>query len=145
MAPVASGTVSTLNDQPLALRLRALFEGLTDIVAAHGPDETAVEATFVNKDAAGTLKLGQARGMALLVPALADLPVAEYAPNQIKKTVTGVGHADKTQIAAMVKMLLPKSAPATEHECDAYAIAICHAQHRTVSEAALGRRMRVSA
>jgi crossover junction endodeoxyribonuclease RuvC len=86
-----------------------------------------VEQTFVNKDGAGTLKLGQARGIALLVPAQAGLSVGEYAPNRVKKTVVGVGHADKAQVSHMVKLQLPGCVPAGPDAADALAIAICHA------------------
>ena len=94
------------------------------------PHEAAVEHTFVNKDATATLKLGQARGIALLVPALAGLPVAEYAPNTVKKSVIGVGHGDKKQILKMVRVLMPKAQFDTDDAADALAIAICHAHHR---------------
>ena len=94
------------------------------------PIEAAVEATFVNKDGASTLKLGQARGVAMLVPAQAGILVAEYAPNQVKKTVVGAGHADKNQFQVMLKLLLPKAAPQTPDAADALAIAITHAHHR---------------
>jgi crossover junction endodeoxyribonuclease RuvC len=89
-----------------------------------------VEETFVNGNARSALRLGQARGVALLVPAKFGLPVAEYAPNTIKKTVTGAGHADKAQIRAMIRHLLPKAAPETADAADALAIAITHAHHR---------------
>src|SRR5262245_7970413 len=92
---VAAGTVRSDDKQALAIRLCQLHEGLTAVVRDMGPDEAAVEATFVNKDAAATLKLGQARGVAMLVPALAGLKVAEYAPNAVKKAVIGVGHGEK--------------------------------------------------
>ena len=114
----------------LASRLRQLHEGLAAIIHAHQPDEAAVEETFVNRDPQSALKLGQARGIALVVPALAGLPVAEYAANLVKKTVVGAGHAEKTQVAMMVKMLLPKCDPASPDAADALAIAITHAQHR---------------
>jgi len=100
------------------------------VIAGHLPHEAAVENTFVNKDAGATLKLGQARGVALLVPARAGLPVAEYAPNAVKKSVIGVGHGDKTQIKMMVNMLLPKAVYDSDDAADALAIAICHAHHR---------------
>ena len=90
-----------------------------------------MENTFVNKDAAATLKLGQARGIALVAPALAGLVVAEYAPNMVKKTVVGAGHAGKEQIGAMIGHLLPKARPESEDEADALAIAITHAHHRS--------------
>ena len=103
------------------------------------PDEAAVEQTFVNKDAVATLKLGQARGIAMLVPALAGLGVAEYAPNAVKKAVIGVGHGEKQQIHMMVKVLMPKATFDSEHAADALAIAICHAHHRQSPAARLAR------
>jgi len=127
---VACGCVTSGNELPLAERLRQLHDGLTEVVRAHRPDEVAVEETFVNKDAQATLKLGHARAVALLVPALAGLDVAEYAANLVKKTVTGVGHAEKHQIAAMIKVLLPKAVATTADAADALAVAITHAQHR---------------
>jgi crossover junction endodeoxyribonuclease RuvC len=127
---IASGTIKSDDKTDLAFRLCQIHAGLTGVLAAFAPDEAAVEATFVNKDATATLKLGQARGVAMLVPALAGLRVAEYAPNAVKKAVIGVGHGDKGQIAMMVKILLPKSTPDSEHAADALAIAICHAHHR---------------
>ena len=142
---IASGTVDTDSADPLASRLKALHDELLTIMQSQMPDEAAVEATFVNRDGAATLKLGQARGIAMLVPALAGLSVAEYAPNLVKKSVVGAGHADKTQIRAMVKLLLPRAEFKTEHAADALAIAICHAHHRAMSAVALGARMKVSA
>lgn len=111
----------------LAERLVALHDGLVEVIEAYAPDEVAVEQTFVNRDAAGTLKLGQARGVAVLVPARSGLPVAEYAPNAVKKTVVGVGHADKKQVGHMVRMQLPGAVIEGEDAADALAIAICHA------------------
>lgn len=127
---VACGSVLSDSAQPTAERLRQLHDGLSRVMMDFAPDEVAVEETFVNKDAQATLKLGHARGVALLVPALAGLPVAEYAANLVKKTVVGSGHADKKQVATMVKILLPKSNATTEDAADALAIAITHAQHR---------------
>ncbi len=92
-----------------------------------------MEQTFVNKDGAATLKLGQARGVAMLAPAMAGLTVAEYAPNQVKKTVVGAGHADKAQIQMMLKILLPKADPRSADAADALAVAITHAHHRGAS------------
>lgn len=129
---VDAGTVKAPLEGELAGRLLALYEQLSVVVGGAGADEAAVEATFVNKDAASTLKLGQARGIALLVPAQAGLPVAEYAPNLVKKTIVGAGHAEKRQIRAMVKMLLPKASFDSDDAADALAIALCHAQHRKV-------------
>lgn len=126
----AAGTVRAPLDGELAARLAVLHDGLEEIVRAHRPDEAAVEQTFVNRDAAATLKLGQARGIALLVPARAGIAVAEYAPNAVKKTIVGAGHADKAQIRAMVRVLLPLARFDGDDEADALAIAICHAHHR---------------
>lgn len=127
---IACGTIKSDEKKSLSERLKQLHEGLSEIVASFTPDEAAVEETFVNKDARSTLKLGHARGIALLVPALAGLSVAEYAPNLVKKTIVGAGHADKDQIHMMVKVLLPKSDAKTPDAADALAIALTHAQHR---------------
>jgi crossover junction endodeoxyribonuclease RuvC len=127
---VACGTVLSDEKADLCVRLLALFEGLEAVIASHRPDEAAVEATFVNKDAGATLKLGQARGIALLAPAKARLTVGEYAPNLVKKSIVGSGHAEKQQIRLMVKILLPKADPRTDDAADALAIAITHANHR---------------
>ena len=127
---VASGLITSDSEDDLAYRLREIYQGLIEVIASFKPLEAAVEETFVNKDARATLKLGQARGMALLAPAQRGLRVAEYAPNVIKKTVTGTGHGEKRQIAAMVGFLLPKAKFESADEADALAIAICHASHR---------------
>lgn len=127
---VGSGTVRSDDKADLASRLCQLHDGLSQVVHAHMPHEAAVEQTFVNKDAAATLKLGQARGIAMLVPALAGLSVAEYAPNAVKKAVIGVGHGDKKQIHMMVRVLMPKASFDGDDAADALAIAICHAHHR---------------
>jgi crossover junction endodeoxyribonuclease RuvC len=127
---VAAGTVRSDDKADLATRLCQLHDGLADVLSRASPHEAAVEATFVNKDAAATLKLGQARGIAMLVPARAGLAVAEYAPNAVKKAVIGVGHGDKKQIHMMVRVLLPKACFDTDDAADALAIAICHAHHR---------------
>ena len=127
---IACGTIKSDDKRELSDRLRQLHDGLQGVVASFTPDEAAVEETFVNKDARATLKLGQARGIALLVPALAGLSVGEYAPNLVKKTIVGSGHADKDQIHMMVKVLLPKSDAKTPDAADALAIALTHAQHR---------------
>lgn len=113
----------------LAARLADLFERLSQVFADAAPDAVAVEQTFVSRDGAATLKLGHARGIALLVPARAGLAVAEYAPNAVKKAVVGTGHADKTQIGHMVRMLLPGARPSGPDAADALAVAICHAHH----------------
>ena len=113
----------------LAARLLSLYAALTRVIRAYRPEAAAVEQTFVNKDAAGTLKLGQARGIALLAPARAGLSVAEYAPNAVKKVVVGVGHAEKGQVAHMVRLQLPGVALAGPDATDALAIALCHIHH----------------
>lgn len=127
---VACGCITTDSKHNLAMRLKALHDDLHNVIATHRPDEVAVEETFVNKDAQATLKLGHARAIALLVPALHTLPVAEYAANRIKKTVVGAGHAEKHQVQAMVKLLLPKAIFKNADAADALAIAITHAQYR---------------
>jgi crossover junction endodeoxyribonuclease RuvC len=127
---LACGSLASDDKEALAMRLVAIHDGLRRVVVEHGPDEAAVEATFVNRDAAATLKLGQARGIAMLVPALAGLPVAEYAPNLVKKTIVGSGHSEKAQIRMMVKVLLPKADPQSHDAADALAIAVTHAHHR---------------
>ncbi len=124
---LAHGVVTSDDALPLALRLVALHEGLSAVLDAHGPSEAAVEQTFVNRDAGATLKLGQARAIALLVPAQAGLPVHEYAPNHVKKTVVGVGHADKDQVILMVRMLLRGCDVTSADAADALAVAITHA------------------
>jgi crossover junction endodeoxyribonuclease RuvC len=127
---VGSGTVTSDGDLDLASRLCQLHDGLAEVVHAYKPDEAAVEQTFVNKDAVATLKLGQARGVVMLVPARAGLPVSEYAPNAVKKSVIGVGHGDKKQIHMMLKILMPKVEFKGDDAADALAIAICHAHNR---------------
>jgi crossover junction endodeoxyribonuclease RuvC len=127
---VACGVVETDAKAALAARLVTIHDGLSRILADFEPDEAAVEATFVSRDAQATLKLGQARGIALLVPARAGVPVAEYAPNLVKKTIVGAGHGEKAQIRMMIGVLLPKADPQSEDAADALAIAVTHAHHR---------------
>jgi crossover junction endodeoxyribonuclease RuvC len=127
---VACGSVEPPDSLPLASRLLAIHEGLAAVLGEFKPAEAAVEQTFVNKDGVATLKLGQARGVAMLAPAMFGISVAEYAPNQVKKTVVGAGHADKNQVMVMLKILLPKAEPASPDAADALAIAITHAHHR---------------
>ena len=127
---VAAGTVRSDDKQALASRLCQLHDGLSLVIRDMAPMEAAVEQTFVNKNAAATLKLGQARGIAMLVPAMAGLVVAEYAPNAVKKAVIGVGHGEKRQIHMMVRVLMPRATFDTDDAADALAIAICHAHHR---------------
>ncbi|MDC0738788.1 crossover junction endodeoxyribonuclease RuvC [Cognatishimia sp. SS12] len=130
---VANGICHSTGDD-LGQRLLSLHEQLTDVVHRHTPDHAAIEQTFVNKDGAGTLKLGQARGIALLVPAQAGLTIGEYAPNKVKKTVVGVGHAEKHQVEHMVKLQLPGVKIAGADAADALAIAICHAHYARASD-----------
>jgi len=113
----------------LAERLCSLHVQLSDVVAALKPDSAAVEQTFVNTNGAATLKLGQARGIAMLVPAQNGMSVSEYAPNTIKKVVVGVGHAQKDQVAHMVKTLLGGVVLHGPDATDALAIALCHGHH----------------
>ncbi len=127
---VACGSVETQERAALSVRLVAIHDGLMRVVEDFAPDEAAVEATFVNRDGASTLKLGQARGIAMLIPARAGLSVAEYAPNLVKKTIVGAGHAEKAQIRMMIGVLLPKADPRTDDAADALAIAVTHAHHR---------------
>jgi crossover junction endodeoxyribonuclease RuvC len=133
---IADGVVDTDTDQPLAARLASLHEALAALLAAWRPDAAAVEETFVNRNPASTLKLGQARGVVLLAPALLGIPVAEYQATAVKRAVVGQGHAAKEQVQAMVRMLLPGAAPGRADAADALAVAICHAHH-----AATARRL----
>lgn len=126
---LANGAISSDASGDLSRRLVDLYEGIEAVIRDWQPDEAAVEETFVNKNPVSTLKLGQARGVALLVPALHGLPVEEYAPNKIKKSVVGAGHAGKEQIHVMVGVLLPGCVIASEHAADALAVAICHAHY----------------
>jgi crossover junction endodeoxyribonuclease RuvC len=124
------GSVTTREQDGLAERLLTIHDGLARVLDEFKPHEAAVEATFVNKDAKATLKLGQARGIAMVVPARAGVPVAEYAPNVVKKSIVGAGHGDKTQVRMMIAVLLPKADPRTDDAADALAIAVTHAHHR---------------
>jgi crossover junction endodeoxyribonuclease RuvC len=140
---VANGVIHS-EGESLAPRLLSLHKALSEVVARYAPEAAAVEQTFVNKDAVATLKLGQARGIALLVPAQAGLVVGEYAPNAVKKAVVGVGHADKGQVAHMVRFQLPGVELAGPDAADALAVAICHAHHLQ-SAGKLERAMRGAA
>jgi crossover junction endodeoxyribonuclease RuvC len=127
---VGCGSVLTDDRAALAARLLTIHDGLMRILEQYRPDEAAVEATFVNKDATATLKLGQARGIAMVVPAKAGVPVAEYAPNLVKKSIVGAGHGDKAQVRMMIGVLLPKADPHSDDAADALAVAVTHAHHR---------------
>ncbi len=127
---VADGAVHSVNEDDLAVRLLQIHQQILMVLDEFKPDEAAIEETFVNNDARATLKLGQARGVVMLAPVLRKIGVSEYAPNVIKKTVVGNGHAEKDQVKHMVKILLPRAELKTADSVDALAIAICHAQHR---------------
>jgi crossover junction endodeoxyribonuclease RuvC len=133
LAFVAAGVIRPKRALARAERLAAIHQALAGIIAAQTPDEAAVEETFVNASPRDALVLGEARGVALLAPALAGLEVAEYAANTIKKSVVGKGHAEKAQVAAMVRVLLPASGDQAADAADALAVAICHAHHRTAA------------
>jgi crossover junction endodeoxyribonuclease RuvC len=130
LAFVACGSVEPNERGSMAERLVAIHAGLRRVIEEFRPEEAAVEATFVNKDAAATLKLGQARGVALLVPGQAGIVVAEYAPNVVKKSIVGAGHGDKAQVRMMIGVLLPRADPQSEDAADALAVAVTHAHHR---------------
>jgi len=127
---VACGCVQPSASLEMGERLRQLHHGLLQIIAEFEPQEASIEETFVNRDPQSALKLGQARGVALMAPATAKLIIAEYAANLVKKTVVGSGHADKIQVQTMVRILLPTSNATSADAADALAVAICHAQHR---------------
>ena len=130
LSHVADGVVHAATDQALAMRLVSLFRQLNAVLERFRPDEAAVEETFVNRNPASTLKLGVARGVVLLTPALFGLKVAEYPANLIKKSVVGAGHAQKEQVQMMVRVLLPACSTESPDAADALAVAICHAHHR---------------
>jgi crossover junction endodeoxyribonuclease RuvC len=126
---IAAGRVSPDSELPMAARLCVLAAGLMDIASQYHPDEVAIEETFVNKNASSALKLGQARGAAMLTLAQTGLSVTEYSANRVKQSVTGYGHADKIQIQTMIGMLLPGSGKLAADAADALAVAITHAHH----------------
>ena len=128
---LGDGVISTDAAMPLAERLSAIYRGLAELLANWQPDEAAVEHTYVNKNPGAALKLGQARGVALLAPALLGIPVAEYQAMEVKRAVVGTGHADKVQVEAMVRRLLPGATIRRADASDALAVAICHASHRS--------------
>ena len=136
---IANGVVKADTDVEMAVRLRQIYEGLKQVMETWQPAAAAVESVFVNKDQGSSLKLGQARGIALLVPALYNIPVAEYAPNHVKKALVGVGHADKAQMRAMVGRLLPGCQIEGADAADALGVAICHAHSLPNLRAATGR------
>jgi crossover junction endodeoxyribonuclease RuvC len=127
---VADGVIATDGDAGVPDRLRALHDALALLLAEQRPDEAAVEETYVNRNGTATLKLGYARGVALLAPALLGIPVAEYGAKAVKRAVVGTGGAEKGQVAMMVRRLLPGAAIRRADAADALAVAICHAHHR---------------
>lgn len=135
---VAAGVIRTSPDLPVAERLLRIDKGLTEMIAQWSPQVAAVEETFVNVNAASSLKLGQARGVALVAPARLGVPVFEYAANLVKKSVVGVGHAGKGQVGMMIRVLLPRSGELAADAADALAVAICHLHHASSFLAAGG-------
>ena len=127
---VAHGVIAPKETLPFAERLLFLFEAITEVIALHAPHEAAVEETFVTANGSSTLKLGHARAAAMIAPARAGLPVAEYAAKVVKKAVVGTGGADKTQVAFMIRRLLPTAGDPTADAADALAVAIAHAHAR---------------
>ena len=138
---IANGTIATKSSQPMAARLACIMKDLQTLIEKYQPDTAAIEETFVNANPASALKLGQARGVAMTVPALHGISVYEYAPNLIKKTVVGAGHAKKDQVQMMLKVLMPGIEFCSADSADALAIAMCHAHHvpATVHKGALER------
>ncbi len=128
---VADGVISTETAQDVPLRLKALDDALADLLERYAPDEAAVEETYVNRNATATLKLGYARGVALLAPARRGIPVYEYGAKTVKLSVVGTGNADKLQVGLMVRRLLPGALLRRADAADALGVAICHAHHRS--------------
>ena len=129
---VDAGVIRPKRGLSRAARLAFIYQELSDILTKLSPTEAAVEETFVNASPRDALVLGEARGIALLVPASAGLPVAEYAANKVKKSVVGRGHADKVQVQSMIRVLLPASGEQPADAADALAVAVCHAHHRDI-------------
>ncbi|HXT81762.1 MAG TPA: crossover junction endodeoxyribonuclease RuvC [Acetobacteraceae bacterium] len=128
---IADGVIATDNTHGVPIRLKALHDALAELLATHRPEEAAVEETYVNRNGTATLKLGYARGVALLAPALFGVPVTEYAAKTVKLAVVGTGGAEKEQVAMMVRRLLPGAVIRRADAADALAVAICHAHHRS--------------
>ena len=126
---VAAGMIKSKASETMAVRLCRIDAELTKVLEAYKPETAAIEETFVNTNSASSLKLGQARGVAILSPARFGLEVAEYAANTVKKSVVGAGHAAKDQVQMMIKVLLPTSGELAADAADALAVAICHAHH----------------
>ncbi|PZW43194.1 Holliday junction endonuclease RuvC [Humitalea rosea] len=128
---LGDGVVATVDSDAMAVRLRCLHDGLAALLAEWAPDEAAVEHTYMNKNPGAAIKLGMARGVVLLAPALTGIPVAEYQAMEVKRAVVGTGHADKIQVQDMVRRLLPGAVLKRADAADALAVAICHAHHRS--------------
>ncbi|MBP3616261.1 MAG: crossover junction endodeoxyribonuclease RuvC [Alphaproteobacteria bacterium] len=127
---IANGTLNISEKGTLPERLAEIYKRLREVLEQYKPEEVAVEEVFVNVNPSSTLKLGQARGVAILTPSILGISVFEYSPNLIKKSVVGIGHATKEQIQMMVGVLLNKPKINSEHSGDALAMAICHAHNR---------------
>lgn len=135
---ISSGLIQTKSKDAISLRLSCLHHGLISVIDEYHPHESAIEETFVNKNPASALKLGQARGVLLTVPALKGLSVDEYGANKIKKSIVGHGHATKDQMGVMIRTLLPACGGISEDEADALAVAVTHAHYRVMSKSLLG-------
>lgn len=131
---IADGVVRSDDRLSLAERLNQLYGGVAEVLSAYEPDEAAVEETFVNRNPLSTLKLGQARGVVMLAPARHGLPVAEYQPSQVKKSVVGTGAAAKEQVQMMIRTLLPGCMIESPDAADALAVAVCHAHFRASAQ-----------
>ncbi len=127
---VADGFIPTSPKLPISDRLAVIHKALAEVVAQYKPDEAAIEQVFLNDNPISTIKLGMARGVVILAPALFDIAVTEYEPNKVKKAVVGVGKAEKSQVETMVRVLLPGCKPKNNDSSDALAIALCHFQYR---------------
>ena len=135
---IADGVIATDNADAVPARLKYIHDELTGLFLLHSPDEAAVEETYVNRNGAATLKLGYARGVALLAPALAGIAVAEYGAMEVKRAVVGTGAASKDQVEMMVRRLLPGATLRRADAADALAVAICHAHHRSTRQRIAG-------
>lgn len=128
---VADGFIKTDPKLPIYDRLAVIHRALNEVIEAYHPQEAAIEQVFLNENPTSTIKLGMARGVVILAPALFGIPVCEYEPTKVKKAVVGVGRAEKSQVETMVKILLPGCKPKNNDSSDALAMAICHNSYRT--------------
>ena len=127
---MSHGVISTSPARSIGDRLKTIYQDLVKAIELYTPMEAAIEDIFLNKNPNSTLKLGMARGISILASSAFSLPITEYSPNKIKKSVVGTGHADKNQVSHMIKILLPKAGEIKADAADALAVAICHAHHR---------------